>query len=653
MKKNYVSRTLIHSLLLCSAIGTAGLVSAQRTCGSMEYLQQQIAADPARGVALEQADEQAAQYAIDHSHGEERSLVMIPVVVHVVWNTSTQNVSDARVMAQINQLNLDYARANSDAGNTPSAFTGLAANTDIQFCLAQRDPSGNATTGIERRQTTVSSFSSTSDNVKHYSTGGLDAWPSSSYLNLWVCNLGSSLLGYAQFPGGAASTDGVAVLYSSVGSMTVPGTISSYKYGRSATHEVGHWMNLRHIWGDDGSSCSGSDQVSDTPNQSSENYGCPSYPHVSCSNGPNGDMFMNYMDYSDDLCMNMFSSGQADRMQSVFSAGGARASMLNSLGCVAPGGGTTCATPSGLGSSAITANSASAAWNSVSGATSYDVQFRTTGSGNWTSGNVTATNASFTGLTASTGYEWQVRTNCASGTSSYSGSSTFTTSGSGGGGCSDIYEPNASKSAAASISVNTDITGIISSTTDKDWFKFTTTSAQPKVRIDLTNLPADYDLKLYKGSTLLGTGQNGGTTAEQLIYNGTSAATYSVQVYGYSKAYNATSCYTLRASVSASSFRESGTGNARIVAEKEQRTFSLYPNPTAGDVLLEYAAETDGQVDVSVMDAVGKTVFNNTALVSEGTNSIELALPELPDGIYLLRVLDGDKATVQRLVVAH
>ncbi|MGV9012157.1 MAG: M43 family zinc metalloprotease [Flavobacteriales bacterium] len=652
MKAFSSGRSLFQSILFCTAIGTAGIVQAQRTCGSMEYLQEQIAADPARGAALQQADEQAVQYALDHGHGEERSLVIIPVVVHVVWNSSTQNVSDARVMAQIDQLNLDYARANSDVGNTPGAFTGLAANTDIQFCLAQRDPSGNATTGIERRQTTVSSFS-TNDNVKRYSNGGLDAWPSGSYLNLWVCNLGSGLLGYAQFPGGPASTDGVAVLYSSVGSMTVPGTITSYKYGRSATHEVGHWMNLRHIWGDDGTSCSGSDQVADTPNQSNENYGCPNFPHVSCSNGPNGDMFMNYMDYSDDLCMNLFTNGQADRMQSVFGPGGARASILNSLGCVNPGGGTTCATPTGLSTSTITSSTASITWNAVSGATSYDVQFRTTGSGSWTSGNVSGNSASLTGLTATTAYEWQVRSNCANGTSNWSGSATFTTLGNGGSGCSDIYEPNASKSAAALIPVNTDITGIISSTTDKDWFKFTTTSAQPNIRIDLTNLPADYDLRLYKGSTSYGSSLTGGTSNEQIVYNGGSPGTYTVKVYGYNKAFNATSCYTLRASVSANNFRESGLGNVRLIGGKVTREFSLYPNPTAGDVLLEYTSEGDGQVEIAVMDAVGKTVYTNSTLVSAGDNSIEVALPQLPNGIYLLRVVDGANSMVQRLVVAH
>ncbi len=148
-----------------------------------------------------------------------------------------------------------------------------------------------------------------------------------------MCNLGQGLLGYAQFPGGKCATDGVVVLYSSVGGPNSKGTATSYDLGRTATHEVGHWLNLRHIWGD--ASC-GDDLVSDTPTSQTANYGCPAYPHVTCSNGPNGDMFMNYMDYTDDACMYMFSNGQAARMNAIFASGGARVSMLTSTACAAP-----------------------------------------------------------------------------------------------------------------------------------------------------------------------------------------------------------------------------------------------------------------------------------------------------------------------------
>ena len=252
----------------------------------------------------------------------------IPVVVHVLYNTAAENVSDAQVQAQIDVLNKDFAKTNADASLIPAAFAGAAASTNIQFVLAKRDPNGKATNGIIHKSTRVKSWS-TNDAVKNSKRGGDDAWDASKYLNIWVCNLGQGLLGYAQFPGGAASTDGVVVLYSSLPG----GSAAPYDKGRTATHEVGHWLNLRHIWGD--ASC-GNDLVSDTPTQQTSNYGCPSFPKVTCSNGPDGDMFMNYMDYTDDACMYMFSNGQSARMNALFASGGARASLLTSNGATAP-----------------------------------------------------------------------------------------------------------------------------------------------------------------------------------------------------------------------------------------------------------------------------------------------------------------------------
>lgn len=157
--------------------------------------------------------------------------------------------------------------------------------------------------------------------MKKTSGGGIPPTDPEHNLNLWSCNLGNGLLGYAQFPGGSLSTDGVVILYKSFGI-----TSGVYGKGRTATHEVGHWMNLRHIWGDDSNACTGSDQVSDTPNAGGPNYGCPTYPHVTCSNGSAGDMFMNYMDYVDDACMYMFTVGQKSRALAIFAPGGPRAS---------------------------------------------------------------------------------------------------------------------------------------------------------------------------------------------------------------------------------------------------------------------------------------------------------------------------------------
>ena len=168
--------------------------------------------------------------------------------------------------------------------------------------MATKDPAGNTSTGITRTKTDRTSFGD-DDTVKSSTSGGIEPWPTDQYLNLWVCNLGGGLLGYAQFPGGPPETDGVVILYTAFGSKGAAKT--PFNLGRTATHEVGHWLNLRHIWGDT-EDCSGTDFVDDTPNQQHPNYGKPGFPHISCSNGPNGDMFMNYMDYVDDDSMFLF-----------------------------------------------------------------------------------------------------------------------------------------------------------------------------------------------------------------------------------------------------------------------------------------------------------------------------------------------------------
>jgi len=263
--------------------------------------------------------------------GLRSGIVIIPAVVHVVYNTATENISDAQIHSQIDVLNEDYRRLNSDISTVPTAFQPFTADARIEFQLAVRDPDCNSTNGITRTNTTVTSFTS-NDAVKYSSSDGHDAWPRDKYLNIWVCNLSGSLMGYAQFPGGSAATDGVVIDYTYFGTI---GTVSSpFHLGRTTVHEIGHWLNLNHIWGDDGTACTGTDNVDDTPNQSGYNTGCPSFPHVSCSNGPDGDMFMNYMDYVDDNCMVMFSQGQSTRMDATLY--GNRSDVVASDGLIPP-----------------------------------------------------------------------------------------------------------------------------------------------------------------------------------------------------------------------------------------------------------------------------------------------------------------------------
>jgi hypothetical protein len=316
------------------AVSGQDVSSTINRCSSYEVYQRMLQSDPTFAKNRKSIEQFTENYSnngsANMSSAVNAPVYTIPVVVHVVYNKAAQNISDAQVLSQIAVLNQDYQKLNADVSKVPSAWTNLVADCQIKFCLATIDPAGNATTGIRRVKTNKPQFID-NDAVKFTSMGGDDAWPAASYLNLWVCKLGNQLLGYAQFPGGSASTDGVVIAYTAFGNT---GTVAApYNLGRTATHEIGHWLNLFHIWGDDGGACSGSDKVKDTPNQGNRHFGCPTFPFVSCSNGPNGDMFMNYMDYTNDKCMFMFTNGQKTRMSATLVPGGSRNSVTVSGKC--------------------------------------------------------------------------------------------------------------------------------------------------------------------------------------------------------------------------------------------------------------------------------------------------------------------------------
>ncbi|MCK6601643.1 MAG: T9SS type A sorting domain-containing protein [Bacteroidetes bacterium] len=246
--------------------------------------------------------------------------VTIPVVVHVVYNTSAQNISDAQIQSQITVLNQDFRRLINTPGYSSDP---VSSDTQIEFFLATTDPNGNATNGITRTSTTKTSFTHNND-VKFTSNGGQDYWDNQRYLNIWVCNLSGGLLGYAQFPEYSGtngpytpSTDGVVIHYGAFGNTGTQTYPNEFDKGRTATHEVGHWLGLRHTWGDV-SGCGGTDYVEDTPKCSGQYYSGSS---GSCDKPIQCDNIArqteNYMDYSYDGCMNIYTIGQTARMHSV------------------------------------------------------------------------------------------------------------------------------------------------------------------------------------------------------------------------------------------------------------------------------------------------------------------------------------------------
>ncbi len=279
--------------------------------------------DPSARASILAAEQRASQVPLLREFGEGTATVIrIPVVVHILYKESSQNISDAQVLSQLRVLNADFGRRNADTGNTPERFRGVAGSVPIEFVLATVDPEGRSTTGIIRKATNSTYFYS-DDRIKYSAQGGDDAWDSRSYLNIWVGNM-RGVLGYSSVPGCAADKDGVVIAASAFGTIN---TAAPYHLGRTAIHEIGHWLGLKHIWGD---TYCGDDGVSDTPQQGNFTGGCPTGFRTSCNNAATGDMYMNFMDLTNDACMNIFTRGQRDRILAGFTTGGYRRSLLES-----------------------------------------------------------------------------------------------------------------------------------------------------------------------------------------------------------------------------------------------------------------------------------------------------------------------------------
>lgn len=296
--------TLLILLIAAGMFSMNTYAQHHRTCAAHDHMLEQLEQSPKMQNAMDELEKFTEDFVRDFSLLKSGQTRTIPVNVIVVYSNSQENISDAQIQSQITVLNLDYGGTNSDLSNVPSEFAPVTANgTGIQFVLD----------GIERHSDSRTSWG-TNDAVK-------SAYPPTSpstTLNMWICNIGGGILGYAQFPGGDPATDGVVFSPQYCGSSDYDdGSFylsAPFDKGRTCTHEIGHYLNLRHIWGD--GNCSADDFVDDTPIAGAANYGCPSYPDKSCSSngGWTSDMFMNYMDYVDDQCMYMFSEGQSARM---------------------------------------------------------------------------------------------------------------------------------------------------------------------------------------------------------------------------------------------------------------------------------------------------------------------------------------------------
>jgi hypothetical protein len=297
-------------------------VSGQGQCRSFEYQQQLLQKDP----ALQISRGAVQNFVMLHESSRTSSnltgkTITIPVVVHIVYHYPAENISDSMVRSQIFALNRDFRKLNGDTVKIPAAFKALAADCGIEFKLATVDANGRATTGIIHKYTPITKWT-TDDKIKSSLEMGDDGWDPKSYLNIWVGTL-DKFLGYSSLPGDPDEKDGVVINNRAFGN-GIPGAAAM---GRTAVHEIGHWMGLRHLWGD--ADC-GDDGVADTPKQETFTNGCPSGVRITCNNAPYGDMYMDYMDFTSDVCLLMFTKGQKERMRALFEPGGARYSILSS-----------------------------------------------------------------------------------------------------------------------------------------------------------------------------------------------------------------------------------------------------------------------------------------------------------------------------------
>ena len=334
-----MKKIILCLMILLSVIG----YSQKKRCGTDEVNFTRLQNNPSLIQKRKQQESDFQKSILNNS--KKRLSLTIPVVVHVIYNTELENISDDQILSQIDALNLDYNKLNSDTLKSNHAFYPLAGNVGVKFQLAQKDPNGNPTTGVTRTKTSKTNWGDDdiyNDKMKFTSTGGIENWDPKRYLNIYTVRFADSvqLLGYAYFPEDLTSfpeTDGVVIDFRCFGTNGTSGLegFDAYKLGRTVTHEVGHWLGLIHIWGDkvfETDKACGDDQVSDTPPAEGDNSGNPTFPHRpnnKCGSDANGEMYMNYMDYVHDKSMVMFSKGQVNRMTSYINS--YRSDLMNNI----------------------------------------------------------------------------------------------------------------------------------------------------------------------------------------------------------------------------------------------------------------------------------------------------------------------------------
>lgn len=644
MRKKHVTLTVL--LFILTLWGTAQskqnntLPPHLHRCPSHAILNEQLSQDAA--FAQRRADIERHAVRFQQNQVQQRQRIQIPVVVHVVYNSALDNISDDQVRSQIVALNRDFNQTNADVSQVPLMFQPFVANCGIEFRLAERDPQGYPANAI-RHIKSARPLWKASDDVKFTAKSGDDAWDATRYLNIWVCVLENGIIGAAQFPGAAAAVDGIIIDYRCFGTI---GTVERpYHLGRTCVHEVSHWLNNFHLWGD--AEC-GDDHVADTPPQKNETTGKNGFPkYDACADKRTIRMSMNFLDYADDDQMYFFTQGQKQRMLALFGAGGARESLLSSDGCQ-PVTSLQCQqinTPTVFN---IASDKADVQWLPIDGAKTYKVAFSINSTGVWLSQNASENQVTLRGLLPQTAYRVRVLGDCPSAVWSYE--QPFFTSKAKIVDCHTDFLNNDKPLLAAELSLNTTVHSVISKPNQSNWFAIRTTREQPNFKIVASSLPADYDLRLYSsGLTLLQTSTKENLEDEQVSFNATIEGRYFVQLSGYHKAFDPENCYALTVNASANPFQNFSRLGKQINLDRDD--FCIYPNPTSDEVTLTVENATDGVSLIRIFGINGGIYNQLQHQFTKSQPSLTLDVSDLSNGVYSIIIVTDGSAKNKKFVV--
>jgi hypothetical protein len=566
----------------------------ENRCSTSEAIKIIRDKDPEAFDARKIENEQKLQNWIANNYqvSAKKAVIVIPVVVQIWKNTTS--VPDSRVVEQIDRLNADFGRTNTDAGNTPGVFS--AVDCEIQFCLANKDAQGNVSTGIVRK-----TVGGSPDQQ-----GGNDMWDPTKYLNIFVYDISGGILGFTYTP---SSTADQAV---HIGTPNFGNTGGQYGLGRTASHEVGHWLNLQHIWGD--ANC-GNDFVADTPTQQTSNGGCPSHPSVTCSNS--GDMFMNYMDYVDDNCMNAFTAGQKTRMIAAINTW--RSGLLSSSA-------TNCSAvivtppPSGGPCDSTVAN--------------WDWNTETFEAGYWALDVNTSAGATNDGLQlGNNAYDdngWATKvSDSTSGKELTDVLYVFTNSTGNGAANLKVWDNTGTAGAPGSVLFSSPTTtGAFSANLNQ----FISLPISPAIAVSNDfYIGYDHDAVPVDGDSLaMGVGV--GTSGNQLWAKET-GGWLDLTAYG-----------TDAKGTVVAVLCDVATGEKEILGDISQ--LSIYPNPSIGTfnvALTEKVAST-----VMVYNMLGELIFSST----KNTQLFTVDMNDQPNGVYFVKVKSGDLLTTKKVILS-